>query len=85
MIPGNSVTYEKDTDGERMGLTARQGSLLKLSAAVNMESRLSVGCAGAVLTYIEQRKSVSCLPSDMERQSSFKVSAIQMFSLDGMM
>jgi DNA mismatch repair protein MSH5 len=59
----------------------RQGQLLRLSGWINLESRLTVGCAGAVLSYIQRRRATSYLPGDGDASGMFRVGTIEMFSL----
>ena len=73
---------ETDFFGDEMGYSGRQGKLLHLSSMVDLESRLSVGCAGAVLTCLHRRKAVTHLIGADDTQSMFKISAILMFNLD---
>ena len=44
-----------------------------------------MGCAGAVLTYLQRRRSVQYLPGDADASMAFRISSIEVFSLDGMM
>ena len=50
-----------------------------------MESRLTIGCAGALLTYIGRRKAVEYLPSDADASSLFRIATVEMFNLQGTM
>jgi DNA mismatch repair protein MSH5 len=59
----------------------RQGQLLRLSGWINLESRMTVGCAGAVLSYIQRRRATSYLPHDGDALGMFRVGTIEMFSL----
>ena len=79
--PCDNDPYNDDGDGNNAGYTGRQGQLLRLSASIDMESRLTIGCAGALLTYVARRKAVERVPSDINTDSSFLVSKIQMFTL----
>ena len=73
---------EPDLVGNVMGYNGRKGKLLHLSSMVDLESRLSVGCAGAVLTCLQRRKAVNHLTTIADDAPSiFKISAISMFSL----
>ena len=74
-------TFGDYDDGNEVGCTSRQGRLLRVSAYIDMESRLTVGCAGALLTYIGRRKAVEYLPNDADAVGSFRISTIEMFSL----
>ncbi|KAL8671223.1 MAG: hypothetical protein Q9168_004277 [Polycauliona sp. 1 TL-2023] len=85
VTPGDAESYEDYIESSEPDYTGRQGKLLRLSGIVDLESRLTVGCAGAVLTYLQRRKAVVYLPGDDTAQPAFRVSAIGMFSLDGVM
>ena len=79
--PGDNDPYNDYSYGNDAGYTGRQGQLLRLSASVDMESRLTIGCAGALLTYVARRKAVEHVPNDIKANTSFRVSEIQMFTL----
>ena len=81
IVPGDVVAHEDDYLGGDMGFTGRQGQLLRLSGWINMESRLTVGCAGAVLSYLQRRRATSFLPGDHAAAALFRVATIEMFSL----
>ena len=66
-------------------LANQQGQLLRLAGWVDIESRVTVGCAGAVLAYIQRRRSATFLPGDVAAQSMHRVSIIEMFTLAGSM
>ena len=59
----------------------RQGQILRLSGWINLDSSLTVGCAGAVLSYIQRRRATAYLPGDGEASGTFRVDTIEMFSL----
>ena len=79
--PGDNDPYNDYGDGNDAGYTSCQGHLLRLSASIDMESRLTIGCAGALLTYVARRKAVEHLPDDINVNSSFRVTKLQMFTL----
>ena len=81
IVPGDVVTHEDDMVGGDMGFTGRQGQLLRLSGWINMESRLTVGCAGAVLSYLQRRRATAFLPGDHAAGAMFRIGTIEMFSL----
>lgn len=85
LAPGDTDIYEHYVDGDEPGYTRHQGKLLKLSARIDIESRLTMGCAGAVISYIQRRKAVDHLPGDLDSNMAFRISAIAMFNLDGIM
>ena len=85
VTPKTDDSYEENGDGIQLGHTGRQGKLLRLCTWVDMESHLSVGCAGALLTYIARRKAVEYLPGNEDSDTLFRISTVEMFSLRGIM
>lgn len=85
ITPGDADSYDDYGDGSGAGFVGRQGQLLRLSGWIDVESRLTVGCAGAVLTYLQRRKAVQYLPGDIDSELAYRISTIEMFSLSGMM
>ena len=82
---GDDDPYDDYGDGSGEGYRGRHGQLLKLSASIDMESRLTIGCTGALLTYVARRKAVDYFPADTNANKSFCISTIDMFSLRGTM
>lgn len=85
ITPGDTNAYDDQNGGNGAGYTGRQGSLLRLSGKIDIESRLTIGCAGAVLTYLQRRKAVDYLPGDADANIAFRITAVEMFSLGGFM
>ena len=79
--PGERNPYDGYGDGIDAGYTSRQGQLLRLSASIDMESRLTIGCAGALLTYLARRKAVEHLPDDINANNPIHISRLEMFTL----
>ena len=87
ITPGNENHGLPDDfdSGYEAGYSARYGKLLRLSGLVNLESRLTIGCCGAVLAYLGRRKAVEYLPGDAAADLAFRVSTIEMFNLKNTM
>ena len=81
ITPGDKDPSDDYGDGTGAGYTGRQGQLLRLSALIDMESRLTIGCAGALLTYVARRKAVESGPENVNTNHSFCISALEMFNL----
>ncbi|KAF2460904.1 muts domain V-domain-containing protein [Lineolata rhizophorae] len=79
---GDVLTAEKF---EETPETNTQGNLLRLAAWVNLDSKVTVGCAGAVLSYLQRRRSARFLPGDEAAHEMFRVSTVEMFSLKNTM
>ncbi|KFY27431.1 hypothetical protein V493_03503 [Pseudogymnoascus sp. VKM F-4281 (FW-2241)] len=81
-LMGNMGYIQDPEDYEAAGY---QGRLLRLAGCIDLESRVSIGCAGAVLNYLARRRTTEYLPGDQEALVAFHVSTIEMFSLADMM
>nr|POE47349.1 dna mismatch repair protein msh5 [Quercus suber] len=84
MVPGDVMAGVSDVRDDEM-LTGRPGQLLRLSGWVNMENFLTVGCAGAVLSYLQRRRATAYAPGDEVATTMFRVKAVTMFTMDGCM
>lgn len=84
LVPGDEDPHSR-SDELSLSDTRRQDIFLKLSACIDVNSRISVGCAGAVLTYIRRRRSAEDLYSNGDTISAFRVSSICTFTLKDMM
>lgn len=86
VVPGDITTHEENYLGSGdSGFAGRHGQLLRLAGWINMESKMTVGCAGAVLTYLQKRRTTSFLPGDRDAAGMFRVTTIEMFTLSGTM
>ena len=68
-----------------MGLTSRRGRLLELSAWIDLDNVASIGCVGAVLTYLQRKRASEYLQDDADAELAYRVQTIEMFSLAGIM
>ncbi|KAI6871989.1 hypothetical protein KC338_g2308 [Hortaea werneckii] len=85
VVPGDVITEQEDCNDPNAEFIGRQGQLLRLSGWINTESRATVGCAGAVLSYLQRRRSTSYLPGDASSSLMFRITTVEMFSLSGFM
>lgn len=84
LVPHNGMTTAEPLDFEDVGFMLQEGRLLHMSSAVDMENTVTVGCAGAVLTYLQRRRATE--PSLGDRSSeAFRVKSVEMFGLKGTM
>ena len=85
LVPGDSQTILDHGNSYGAGYTNRQGKLLQLSSRLDLESQLSVACAGAVLTYLQRRRAAQNLPGDEDTLRDFRILDIEMFTLENIM
>ena len=81
VTPGDFGSHEFQDRGDGFDSAGQLGILLKLSAKVDMESSVSIGCAGAVLTYVQRRRAAEPLPRNAADKGMFRISVIEMFNL----
>jgi DNA mismatch repair protein MSH5 len=86
ITPGDLTagTNEDGVTGDA-AMESRQGQLLRLAGWIDVDSRVTVGCAGAVLAYIHRKRAATFLPGDLAAQAMHRVSIIEMFTLAGSM
>ena len=78
ITPGDRVVSEQ---AESITPPGHLGVLLKVCADIDLENNVSVGCAGALLTYLQRRKAMVSLPRNITDNSIFHVSTFEMFNL----
>ncbi|KAI5274779.1 hypothetical protein E4T47_02207 [Aureobasidium subglaciale] len=81
VVVGRDEGYIADGDA----FETRQGQLLRLAGWIDVESRVTVGCSGAVLAYIHRKRAATFLPGDAAAQAMHRISTIEMFTLAGSM
>ncbi|KAI1265648.1 muts domain V-domain-containing protein [Xylariaceae sp. FL1019] len=60
---------------------SKHNQLMRLATSINIDSKITVGCAGAVLGDIQRRKTAQYLPNDLDALVAFRVRSVEMFSL----
>ncbi|KAJ5827148.1 DNA mismatch repair protein MutS core [Penicillium robsamsonii] len=78
-VPQNGLAGPEEVDPEEMGFTLQEGRLLHISSSIDMENPVTIGCAGAVLTYLQRRRTTA--PSPLEDGNEYRIRALQMFNL----
>lgn len=85
VVPGDVLAHDGDSAQRGSASASRQEHLLRLAGWINVESRFSVGCAGAVLSSLQRKRTTAFLPGDEASTAMFRVSTLEMFSLKGSM
>ena len=79
MIPGESTAYEDEQ--YEFGFTGKQGRFLQVSSLLNFDNRASIGCVGAVLTYLQRRRNAEYLYENLDAQDEYPIAYLEMFTL----
>lgn len=85
LIPGESMMYEEALRPEEFGLTKNRGKLMRISTWLDLDNKVSIGCAGAIIAYLHRKRSSAYLPGDPDANQAFHVARFEMFSLKGTM
>nr|KMM68003.1 MSH5 protein [Coccidioides posadasii RMSCC 3488] len=81
LVPGNAFSHENAEDAEDVGFTSQQGELLYLAGIVDMENHVSVGCAGALIAYLQRKRSTQDFQGDSAGDQLLRIDKIEMLSL----
>lgn len=75
-------TFDEYAVDDRLSHARHRAIFLKLSLNIDTESTVTIGCAGAVLAFLQRKRSAHYLPGDEAARSAFRVSAIANFNLN---
>jgi DNA mismatch repair protein MSH5 len=78
LVPDNGLMPQESIVAGDIGFTSQRGKFLALGGFIDLENRVSLGCAGAILEFLQKRT-----PWDM--QDSLRVRNIEVFTLRGTM
>ncbi|OAG34975.1 hypothetical protein AYO21_10862 [Fonsecaea monophora] len=85
LVPGDSMAYDERLEPEDLGLTKRRGKMMQISSRLNLDNKISIGCAGAIISWLQRRRSAAYLPGDPDANQTFRIARLEMFSLHGTM
>ncbi|EGE78220.2 DNA mismatch repair protein MSH5 [Blastomyces dermatitidis ATCC 18188] len=81
LVPGDTFSLKQNGDENDLGFTDHQGRLLNLSGSIDMDNRISIGCAGAIITYLQRKRAAECLTRDSSGSELFNIKSLEMRSL----
>ena len=81
LVPGDSVEYDELAGLNSYQSTGRQGKLLRISGCIDLDNKMSMGCVGAILTYLQRKRGSEYLQDDPDAQGAYQVTNMEMFSL----
>ncbi|KAK6815948.1 hypothetical protein RU639_009171 [Aspergillus parasiticus] len=84
LVPHNGLIDPEQMDTECLDFTLQDGRFLHMRSSIDMENKVTIGCAGAVLIHLQRRRATISTSSD-ENSSYFQVRAVEMLSLQGTM
>lgn len=84
LVPHGGIVDPETLETESMGFTLQEGRFLHMSSSVDMENNVTVSCAGAVLVYLQRRRTADMLPGN-GTSDLFKIRSVEMFGLNDTM
>lgn len=82
LVPGNGLTQQHDViNPENTGFSLDKGKLLRLAGSIDIENKVSLGCVGAVITYLQRRRTEYTDPNE----GGSTIRYLNIFSLKGTM
>lgn len=79
-VPHHGIDGPEEVSPEEIGFTLHEGRLLHISSAIDMENTVTIGCAGAVLTYLQKRRAAGSSIGPID-DNAFRVRSLEMFTL----
>ncbi|KAL1996734.1 hypothetical protein VTN49DRAFT_7599 [Thermomyces lanuginosus] len=64
LVPGNGLTQHDVTNAENTGFSLDKGKLLRLAGSIDIENKVSLGCVGALITYLQRRRTEYTGPNE---------------------
>lgn len=82
-VPGDasSIINADTTQSNDPNGRSRQARFLNLAGSITTDSIHSLGCANAVLTYLQRRRSSAYIPNDPAATVHMRVAGLAMFGL----
>lgn len=85
LVPGDGLTQQaEEVIAENAGFSFEKGKLLRLGGILDIDNTVSLGCAGAVLTYV-QRRVMTTYNSLESSGTACAVRSVETFFLKGTM
>ena len=84
LVPHNGLMSSEELEIEDLDFTLEEARHLHVLGSIDMNSSVTIGCAGAVLTYLQRRRATVSVAGDAA-SSIFQISSVEMFSLRGTM
>ncbi|KAL4809528.1 muts domain V-domain-containing protein [Aspergillus unguis] len=83
-VPHNGLVDTEQLDTENLDFTLEEGRHLHMAGFVDLENKVTLGCAGAILTYLQRRRSSDMVGGDVDA-GLYQVTSFEMSTLSGTM
>ncbi|KAL2818963.1 muts domain V-domain-containing protein [Aspergillus cavernicola] len=80
LVPHSGIVDTDQLDSENLDFTLQEGRHLHMASFLDLENKVTLGCAGAILTYLQRRRSSDMISgdtaSDLYQITSFEMSTL---------
>ncbi|KAL4786062.1 muts domain V-domain-containing protein [Aspergillus varians] len=84
LVPHNGLVDTDGLDSENLDFTLEEGRHLHMASFLDLENKVTLGCAGAILTYLQRRRSSDLVPGSTD-SGLYQVTSFEMSTLNGTM
>ncbi|KAL5336958.1 muts domain V-domain-containing protein [Aspergillus crustosus] len=84
LVPHNGLVDTDQLDTENVDFTLQEGRHLHMASYLDLENKVTLGCAGAILTYLQRRRS-SDMVAGGATSELYQVTSLEMSTLSGTM
>lgn len=85
LVPGEDEVDDPLLLAHEPGLIETKGRTLKTYANIDSDCVVSIGCAGAVVNYLQKRKAAEYLHGDPAADKAYQIYRFEIFSFRGTM
>ncbi|KAL4886538.1 muts domain V-domain-containing protein [Aspergillus karnatakaensis] len=84
LVPHNGLVDTDQLDTANVDFTLQEGRHLHIASYLDLENKVTLGCAGAILTYLQRRRS-SDMVAEGTASGLYQVTSFEMATLNGTM
>ncbi|KAI9373057.1 muts domain V-domain-containing protein [Aspergillus egyptiacus] len=84
LVPHGGLVNTEELDSENLDYTLQEGRHLHMASFLDLDNKVTLGCAGAILTYLQRRRS-SDIVSGSIVSDLYEVASLEMASFSGTM
>ncbi|RDW76499.1 MutS family protein MSH5 [Aspergillus mulundensis] len=84
LVPHSGLVDTDQLDAENLDFTLEEGRHLHMASFLDVENKVTLGCSGAVLTYLQRRRSSDMVAGGTDT-GLYQVTSFEMSSLSGTM
>ncbi|KAK2732696.1 MutS protein msh5 [Myotisia sp. PD_48] len=85
LVPGDGFLHEQTAHPDQLDFTEEQGDLLCLGGVIGLENPVSIGCSGAILTYLQRKRASRYLTDNPSADQTIGIKTIEMLSMQKIM